>query len=253
MAELNGAQPAMLGGYPTALQLLAEEQRAGRLRLHPVIINSGGEYLSPEVRAEVEAALSNSYACSEAGTIAHDCGHGWMHVSADWQILEPVDEHGQPVPRGQLSHSSFLTYLGNRVQPVIRYELGERVLVKPEPCACGSPLPAIRVEGRTDDILTLGGVRILPLALTAGMKQTPGIHRFQLRHTGPSTLEVRLDPRTPESWEGAKQRSTEFLRRQAVAGSELRLAAEEPQPNSRSGKFRHIIRTQFSVDSRPDA
>ena len=39
---LEAFQPAMLGGYPSALKLLAGEQRAGRLAIHPVLVTSGG-------------------------------------------------------------------------------------------------------------------------------------------------------------------------------------------------------------------
>ena len=36
--ELNAFQPAMLGGYPTILELLVDEQKSGRLHISPVII-----------------------------------------------------------------------------------------------------------------------------------------------------------------------------------------------------------------------
>lgn len=242
--RLNAAKPAMLGGYPTALQLLAEEQQAGRLDIHPVMINTGGEWLSAETRTKLETAfgckVNNTYGCSESGTMAFDCGHGWMHVNADWVILEPVDEHYRPVPPGQMSHSTLITYLGNKVQPILRYELGDRVMINPELCACGSPLPAIRVEGRTDDLLTLGGVRVLPLALFALVKAIPGVHRFQLIQTGPAHLDVRLEADTPEVWEHVRQRLLTFLEQQGVASPTLSLSAEQPQPDARSGKFRHV-------------
>jgi phenylacetate-CoA ligase len=38
--ELNAFQPVMLGGYPSALEVLAREQLAGRLHIHPVLINT---------------------------------------------------------------------------------------------------------------------------------------------------------------------------------------------------------------------
>lgn len=42
-AALNTFQPAMLGIYPTAAELLADEQLAGRLKINPVLIMTVGE------------------------------------------------------------------------------------------------------------------------------------------------------------------------------------------------------------------
>ncbi|WP_313129840.1 hypothetical protein [Anaerocolumna sp.] len=57
--ELNAFQPAMLGGYPTILELLIDEQKCGRLRINPVIIMTGGEYLSNHLRER----LSEVFQC----------------------------------------------------------------------------------------------------------------------------------------------------------------------------------------------
>ena len=43
--ELNEYQPTVMGGYPTVMDILAEEQKAGRLNIHPVAILCGGEQL----------------------------------------------------------------------------------------------------------------------------------------------------------------------------------------------------------------
>jgi phenylacetate-CoA ligase len=67
-------------------------------------------------------------------------------------------------------NSSLLcTQIPPTTQPFIRYEMGDSITITPEPCACGSPLPSITVEGRNDDILrftNLDGycVPILPMA-----------------------------------------------------------------------------------------
>lgn len=42
VVQLNDFQPAMLGGYPSNLELLMEEQNSGRLRINPCIIMTGG-------------------------------------------------------------------------------------------------------------------------------------------------------------------------------------------------------------------
>jgi hypothetical protein len=69
--KLNDWQPEMFAGYPTILRVLAEEQLAGRLRVHPHFVMSGSEVLTDEPRRRVEAAwgqvLFEAYGTTESG------------------------------------------------------------------------------------------------------------------------------------------------------------------------------------------
>lgn len=102
--KLNNYHPAMLGGYPSNLELLVEEQKSGRLHISPVIIMTGGEYLSDKLRLQLKETfgcyVQTSYACTEGGTIACECREQHLHINDDWVIIEPVDENNQPVPEG---------------------------------------------------------------------------------------------------------------------------------------------------------
>ena len=177
------------------------------------------------------------------------CEHDWLHVSSDWAVLEPVDAQLRPTPAGEQSHTVLLTNLANRAQPLIRYDLGDRVLARPDPCPCGSPLPAVRVTGRRDDVLHLahGGrsVAVLPLAIGAVVDAVPGVHRSQLLQTAPDTLQVRLEPvpgADPDQvWQGVSARLAAWLAGQGVPGVELVRADEPPDRSATSGKFRQVI------------
>ena len=137
----------------------------------------------------------------------------------------------------------------NHVQPVIRYRLGDCVVLDAEPCACARALPTIRLEGRTDEILRVprtGGreVALLPMAVATVIEETPGVRRYQVLQTAPSTLTVRLetDPgadRT-EVWFRVWARFAALLQAKHAAGVALQLAREGPQANPRSGKLRHV-------------
>jgi hypothetical protein len=110
------------------------------------------------------------YGASEFINIAFECERGRLHLNADWVILEPVDAEGQPVPIGDWGQTTLLTNLANHVQPLIRYELGDRVRFTGSACACGNRLPLIEVQGREDEVLHLRGADgsvqgLLPLAL----------------------------------------------------------------------------------------
>lgn len=252
--ELNAFDPAVLTGYPSALELLAEEQVAGRLRIRPVIVELGGESVVEDDRARVRAglgdALHDAYAASEFLALAFDCAQGWLHVNSDWAILEPVDADLGPTPPGEPSHTVLLTNLANLVQPIIRYDLGDSVVARPERCPCGSPLPAIRVQGRRDDVLRLRGadgrtVSILPLAIGSVIDETPGVHRSQLVQTGPTSLRLRLDltegATAEQVWDRACAHLAEYLATQGLAGTQVVRAAEAPETSATSGKFRQVI------------
>ncbi|MET0758649.1 MAG: AMP-binding protein [Mycobacterium sp.] len=253
VADLNAFQPVVLGGYPSALQSLAEEQQAGRLHIHPVLVSAAGETLTAAAREQIEAAfgcrVGNYYGSSEAVGLTYECAAQRLHVNSDWYILEPVDAHDRPVPPGQLSHDVLVTNLANRIQPIIRYRLGDRVAISPEPCSCGSPFPQIRVIGRTDDVLLFptpegGQIRILPLAISTVAEQTPGVASWQLIQHEPLNLTVRLAVKRPEEeqavWDTLQQRLGTFLAQQGATDVAVEKAAEPPQLHPRSGKFRQV-------------
>jgi phenylacetate-CoA ligase len=177
------------------------------------------------------------------------CRKGRLHVNSDWFIVEPVDTSGGPVPADRRSDAVLVANLANHVQPVIRYQFGDGVVLDAEPCACASALTTIRVEGRTDEILRVsrtggGEVVLLPMAVATVVEETLGVRRYQVLQTAPSTLTVRLetDPgadRT-EVWLGVRAQLAALLQAQHAAGVALQLAKEGPQANPRSGKLRHV-------------
>jgi phenylacetate-coenzyme A ligase PaaK-like adenylate-forming protein len=252
--QLNEYRPAFLASYPSMLSLLAEERRAGRLRIAPLCLWSGGERLPGAAHAEIERSfgcrLINEYGASECMSIAYGCRHGSLHVNADWVLLEPVDADGRPSPPGVPSHTVLLTNLANRVQPIIRYDLGDSVVASAQPCRCGSPLPAIQVEGRHDDVVALaapngGTVKLLPLALTTVVEEEAGVHRFQIVQTSPSGLSLRLPlergGRHGETWHAAAAALRAYLNHQGLPNVQVALDKREPVLDRRSGKLREVV------------
>ena len=210
--------------------------------------------MNSATRADVESAFEcpvvDEYGASEALSIAYGCSEGWLHVNADWVVLEPVDRDHRPTPPGETSHTVLLTNLANRVQPLVRYDLGDSITVKPEPCACGSPLPAIQVEGRRDDIVSMraadgGTVRLLPLALATVVEEAAGLHRFQILQIAGDRLALRLDPKEAcdrdAAWSAASQALRTYLARQSLENVEVSLERDLPaRADPRTGKLRQV-------------
>jgi len=250
--QLNEYQPTLLATYPTVASLLADAQRAGQLAIHPREIWTGGEQLTAVQKAHIadafDCAVHDDYGASEFLAIGWSCERGMVHVNADWVLLEPVDERYRTLPPGVASHTTLLTNLANRVQPLIRYDLGDSITWIDGACECGSPLPAIRVEGRCDDIVALtdaGGraVKLLPLALTTVLEDAAGLFRFQLFQVGASALVLRIAPEASGADMARRsQRALDgFLRTQGLPNVRVEVETAPLQPHSATGKLRRVV------------
>lgn len=253
VAELNQFRPTVLAGYPTALWMVANQKQQGKLNIAPRLLMSTSEWLDPTARATIEctfaAKLNDMYGASEFPFIAFTCKHGRLHLNQDWVILEPVDNSFQPVPPGQPSHTVLLTNLVNRVQPILRYDLGDCVTLLPEPCPCGSVLPAIRVEGRQDEILSLatpqgGRIQLLPMALATVVEETPGVVRYQIIQTAPEALSIRLDAVSgadqAQVCQAAADRMQQYLAGQGLPSVRVLKSDQPPRRDPATGKLRQV-------------
>ena len=243
---LNEFNPSMIGTYPTQMEILAEEQKTGRLNIRPAVIMTGGEHLDDDLRRQLSETfgcyVGTNYSCTEGGTVACECTEGHFHINDDWVIIEPVDKDNNPVPYGVQSDKVLLTNLANKICPIIRFEITDRVIMHDDPCPCGKQGPWLTLEGRTDDILTFSnGTRIPPLSLYAILKEVPGVQRFQLVQTDTDLLKLRLisaDKQT--AFKTAKARLQKYLSENGT-NAEIVLSDEEPQANAYSGKYQHVI------------
>jgi phenylacetate-CoA ligase len=173
--------------------------------------------------------------------------HGRLHLNADWVILESVDARGRPVPPGRPGARSWLTSLANHVQPVIRHELGDRVCFAGKPCACGSSLPVIDVEGRSDDLLAFTDgrgqrVRLAPLALTTLLEEGAGVYRFVLRQRNAAALTLELYAPAPGAAARAATLMRDHLRAQGLQAVRLTVRClDQPPPVAASGKRQRVV------------
>ncbi len=253
IAQLEASRPSVLATYPSAAVLLAGEFRAGRLRCAPKEVWTGGETLTPGMRSFVQEAFGcpvvNSYGASEFLSLACECRLGALHLNSDWAILEPVDDHDQPVTPGTQGATTLLTNLANHVQPIIRYDLGDRVAVQAAPCDCGSLLPVIEVNGRCDDTLELGTrtssrVRVLPLALCTVLEEDAGLFDFQLVQGSLRELSLSTPAHGPAAVAALRRGRSAlgaFLDERGAGKVRIRCQSGHPPRRGRSGKLQRVI------------
>lgn len=253
VTALNKFQPVILMSYATVTKLLASEQEAGCLHIKPALVLLVAEGLArteyDRIAKVFNTKVGNSYAASECPFISYSCVHGWLHVNSDWVVLEPVDADYQPVPPGVQSHTVLISNLANRVQPILRYDLGDSVLQRPDPCPCRNPLPAIRVQGRAADVLTFPtehGERITmpPLLFGTALYHISGIEQFQLVQTAPTTLRLRLRPadgaEQERMWQAVHAEITRLLTAHQLGNVTVERAEELPEQTP-GGKYREVI------------
>lgn len=252
--KINEFSPNVLSGTPTTMDLLSLKIDQFRLpKLRQVVTWS--ETLTPPARRRIVEAfrvpLLDNYASGECMFLTNGCpAAAGAHVNADWAILEVVDENYQPVPPGQLGHKVLMTNLANTVQPFIRYEIGDRIMMATEPCGCGNRMPRIeKIVGRAADffwVQTATGFR----PLTAYPFQHAFDYRREVREWQAEQVErnrivVRLEPipgATPDLV-AARKRLDERLE---LAGlrHELDIRLESVPhltTDARTAKFRRMV------------
>jgi phenylacetate-CoA ligase len=202
---LNAYQPEAAIGYASVWALLADEQLAGRLSIRPRAALFGGEPLTEDIRRRIDAAWgiepADVYASTEAPIVAVSDGRRpGLEISEDLLIVEVVDAEDRPVAAGVPGHKVLVTNLVNRAQPLIRYELSDRVTLAG---ARRLYTQIASVDGRTADTLHLparggGLMALLPYRLAAPFAELPAVRQYQIVYH-PDRLHVRLVLRPSDS------------------------------------------------------
>jgi phenylacetate-CoA ligase len=183
--RLNALQPSALHGYASMVARLAAEARAGGLRITPVSVNTTSEMLLPEMRAAITQAFGvpvvDTFACTE-GLVGKTAPGDDVHVfNTDTCIVELVDAVNHPVPQGVPSAKVLVTNLANLTQPLIRYELADAFVRRPDAAEHGR-LRA-QVQGRSDEVLHYADADVHPITVRSVIVRTPEVIDYQVRQT----------------------------------------------------------------------
>ncbi len=201
VSSLNEAPPLLLHSYATHLEVLAHEQKRGRLRIDPEIVTAGSEPLTPQARAAIGSAfprarLVETWGATEHVALATSCELGHLHLNEDAALVEAVDDDDDAVRDGEWSERVLITNLLNHAQPILRYRLDDRVRIDAVPCACGSPFRRVEVVGRTDDVVYLddgdGFQAHPPIPFEIALLGVPGLLQFALVHEEQNKLRVSV-------------------------------------------------------------
>ncbi|MDR6226182.1 F390 synthetase-related protein [Desmospora profundinema] len=207
--RLNRQQPTILVAPPSVLLSLSKEQARGRLAIRPVKVVSVADVLDNRDREFIGEQLGKPvhqiYQCTE-GFLAATCPFGTLHLNEDLVHIgrEWIDkDSGRFVP--------IVTDFSRTTQPFIRYRLNDVLVLKKEPCPCGSVFSAIaRVEGRCDDIFYLKDQK------TAQNKAVfPDFIRRAVWQAGEEVVQYRVVQQAPDAITVAFEEQSGTDRKQA--------------------------------------
>ena len=185
--QLNDFRPNVVIGYPSAIKILTElmDKQKVSLRIRRAI--SCGEPIGASQRHALEKVLGtriiNFYGASESLALGVECDpNDGMLLFDDLNYIEVKD--------GEM----YLTCLYNRVQPLIRYHITDKIILK-EPDK-NSRYPFIRLDGlvgRDEDLLWFTDSKgrkdfLHPLAMEGFCIK--GLRDYQFRQTGDDVFEM---------------------------------------------------------------
>jgi phenylacetate-CoA ligase len=240
-------------GYAVSFSLLAGfilDEGIEPLSLRAVVTTS--EKLTDSMRDRISAAFGcrvyEEYSTVENALFASECEHGSLHVSPDAGLVEILRPDGSPADPGETGEV-VATCLLRKVQPLIRYRLGDLASWSAEPCLCGRNLPVIaEVSGRVEDVLVGPDGREL-VRFHGVFVGIPGVVEAQVVQETLDRFRVVV---VPDSSFTADDEG-EMIRRMRQRLGAVSVAVERAEgiPRTASGKFRAVVSEITSTDDPP--
>jgi phenylacetate-CoA ligase len=242
--KMVAIQPEEIKAYPSSAYILASraiERKETRIR--PKAFISNAETLTFLQREAIEAAfgckVADQYGSAEVPFWVGQCPQGTYHINHEFGILEAV--HGSQPVRGEMGDVVGTGFV-NRVQYLIRYRLGDSVVLPAHErrCGCGWDTDTVeQIEGRTDDVLYSPDGRAFG-RLDIILKAIPGVLESQIVQDAHDHLTINMVGLAGPSRE-AEEMISQRLRR--CFGPVIRLDFNwmPAIPRGPNGKFRYQL------------
>lgn len=187
ISSIEKFQPNVIIGYPSAIKILAELKEQGKSAPNIIRVISCGEPLGGNMRRYFEQVFAspviNIYGASESLALGvESTGSDGMVLFDDMNYIEVQD--------GVM----YLTSLYNYAQPLIRYQISDKLVIQPR--TKEEKLPFTKVEsivGRNEDLLWFTNEQgekdfLHPLAIEGFCVE--GLVDYQFHQTGENAFEM---------------------------------------------------------------
>ncbi|GAB6194027.1 hypothetical protein JCM39068_37790 [Desulfocastanea catecholica] len=211
--------------------------------IHPKAVITTAETLLLQQRELIEDVFGrpvfDQYGCAEMALFVSQCEHGEYHLHPEHGFLEVLNREGEQVVPGEEGRAVCTNFV-NMAMPLIRYDLGDLVVMSDKNCHCRRQFPVIQqIVGRFDDILIAPDGR--PLGrLTPAFKDLPGVYESQIIQKDIHSLEIKMvtDILFTES---VMQELIYQLRKRVGKDMNLKIKIVDNIPKDKNGKFRTVI------------
>jgi phenylacetate-CoA ligase len=194
------------------------------------------------IEQEFGVPVLSTYQAVEALRIGFQCEHRrGFHLSMDDVAIRVVDDHGNDVEPGGRGHL-LISNLTNRATVLLNYRLGDIVTLGESSCSCGRSLPTIeRIDGRSDDLITLaGGDPLHALAVLEKLQGVASVVQVQVVQETLGRFLIRAIGTSISARERAAAELVAHLR-SVVGHAEVSVDWVEDIPRSSGGKVKAVI------------
>ena len=243
---LNDYGAQFIFGFPSVLiELCSYAKDAGLCADRPFkVFFSTSEPINEDERALVREVLGcrviDQYASAEGAPFITECESGNLHIQPLTGVFEVLNEKLEEADEGELVVTSFTT----RGTPLIRYRIGDSVVLAPKgyACDCGSTFPVVEaLSGRTRDyIYRTDGSKINAVNISNSTKGVSGVIRFQVVQEAPGEVLVKVV--CSDAFDDAQAHKFEDnLRERLGCETSIEIHKVRDLPRERSGKFRMLV------------
>jgi len=184
MKDLKTTVLCCTPSYATYLAEAAREEGIDPIKDFSLRIGMfGAEPWSEEQRKHIEENLGlkamDCYGMSAlyGPGVAVECEYqNGLHVWGDEFYVETIDPDTGEVLEPGKSGEMVITMLNREAMPLLRYRTRDICMINWDQCECGRTHPRImRLTGRSDDMLIVGGVNIFPSQIESVLFDIPGV------------------------------------------------------------------------------
>lgn len=140
-------------GYSSNVFSLARFFKTNNININLNYVILIAESILPQQKSVISTIFKcpvyMDYGASECMRMGFECNkHNGYHMDIYNYYFEYLDNFGEPCHPGE-NANIVVTNLNNYIFPLIRYRIGDQIIVSEEKCSCGLPYPIIsKISGR---------------------------------------------------------------------------------------------------------
>lgn len=244
--DLLQFKPLFIVGFPSSLVEIANYGLQNNIDFPENTIQCifpTAETITDEIRQPLETFFKtkvyDQYASSEGAPFIFECKKGKLHVELQSGVFEVLDENNNDAVSGKLVVTSFTTH----GTPLIRYDIGDAVILSDEKCDCGNHNPLVnKILGRIDDYVYSpenGKINLGNVSNT--LKDTKGVVKFQVLQNELNAITIHMVIDETVFTAETERTVLKNWRDRIGATMEITLHYVTDIPVEKSGKFRMVI------------